>query len=118
MPASVAKPDARPWLRLREAISSMSGPGVAVSARQATAKRASVGKSSMSSGRQCPVHQCRLSGTEIGRAELREVRIVEARVAVERGEGGVGLGECREGGDPCQALAQKARAALGVGRLQ
>jgi hypothetical protein len=45
MPASVANPEARPWLALREAISSMSGPGVAVSARQATAKSANVERS-------------------------------------------------------------------------
>ena len=33
---------ARPWLTLREAISSMSGPGVIVSARHAPAKSARV----------------------------------------------------------------------------
>src|SRR5262249_43055302 len=42
MPARVAKPAPRPWLMLREAISSMSGPGVAVSARAATANSARV----------------------------------------------------------------------------
>src|SRR5215471_15641661 len=45
MPARVAKPAPRPWLMLREAISSMSGPGVAVSARAATANSARVERS-------------------------------------------------------------------------
>src|SRR5215475_8504688 len=47
MPANVAKPDPLPWLMLREAISNMSGPGVAVSTRQAVANRANVERSSM-----------------------------------------------------------------------
>src|SRR5689334_3225487 len=47
MPANVAKPEALPWLMLREAMSNMSGPGVAVSTRQAVANRANVERSSM-----------------------------------------------------------------------
>src|SRR5436305_5970682 len=50
MPASEANPAARPWLRLREAIGSMAGPGVGVSARQAAAKMASVTMSGMPKG--------------------------------------------------------------------
>src|ERR1044072_5760600 len=45
MPARVAKPDTRPWLTLREAISNMSGPGLAVSARAAMLKSARVDRS-------------------------------------------------------------------------
>src|SRR5688572_8141357 len=42
MPANVTKPDRGPWLALRDAISSMSGPGAAVSTTQAAANRMSV----------------------------------------------------------------------------
>src|SRR4029453_15803076 len=45
MPARVAKPGPLPWLALREAISSMSGPGLAVSARAAMLKSAGVERS-------------------------------------------------------------------------
>src|SRR4029450_3647778 len=45
MPARVAKPETLPWLALREAISSMSGPGLIVSARAAMLKSASVERS-------------------------------------------------------------------------
>src|SRR5215469_1651308 len=45
MPASVAKPDAGPWPTLREAMSNISGPGVAVRARHAVANSRSVARS-------------------------------------------------------------------------
>src|SRR5471030_2263593 len=103
MPASVAKPDALPWLALREAISSMSGPGVAVSARQAIEKRAKVERSIMSSRCQSSVHQRGLRAAEIGRAELREVQAAQPGIAVQRGKGRVGFGERRQGREAGEA---------------
>ena len=70
------------------------------------------------SDRQRALHQHGLVRAEIGGAELRKVPGAQARLAVERGEGGACLRQRGKCCDVGQALARETGAAFGVGGFQ
>src|SRR4030095_12726634 len=93
MPARVAKPETLPWLALREAISSMSGPGLIVSARAAMLKSARVERSTtrlerlvgqeLQEGREVgPGLGLLAVGGELGRRDVDHLHGVPARLPV------------------------------------